>query len=102
MNNPNNPCLFCNLKKSDLLDENELTYASLDSYPVSDQHCLIIPKRHVKDYFELTHQEIISSNQLINKIKKKLRLTIIQLKVLILEQIQERWQAKPLCIAIFI
>jgi|TARA_B110000438_G_scaffold288599_1_gene322246 diadenosine tetraphosphate (Ap4A) HIT family hydrolase len=72
MNNPNNPCLFCNLKKSDLLDENELTYASLDSYPVSDQHCLIIPKRHVKDYFELTHQEIISSNQLINKIKKKI------------------------------
>ena len=49
MIDPNSPCLFCNIKENNLLDENELVYASFDSYPVSDKHCLIIPKRHIKN-----------------------------------------------------
>ena len=48
MKDPNNPCLFCNVKKSGCTHENELAYASYDSYPVSEHHCLIIPKRHIK------------------------------------------------------
>ncbi len=70
MKNPNNPCLFCITDKANLIDENELAYASYDSYPVSGYHCLIIPKRHVKDYFDLTEKEIIACNNLIKKIKK--------------------------------
>ena len=54
MKDPNNPCLFCNVKKSGCAHENELAYASYDSYPVTKHHCLIIPKRHIKDFFELT------------------------------------------------
>ena len=69
MRDPNNPCLFCNIKGSGLAAENSLAYASYDSYPVTDMHCLIIPKRHVKDYFELTNEEIIACNSLIKKIK---------------------------------
>jgi hypothetical protein len=53
MRNPNNPCLFCNIKESGLAKDNDLAYVSYDSYPVTDMHCLIIPKRHVKDYFDL-------------------------------------------------
>ena len=30
MKDPNNPCLFCNIKESGLADENELAYASYD------------------------------------------------------------------------
>jgi diadenosine tetraphosphate (Ap4A) HIT family hydrolase len=70
MKDPNNPCLFCNIKKSRLADENQFAYASYDSYPVTDKHCLIIPKRHVKDYFDLTEEEIVACDQLIKKIKK--------------------------------
>ena len=70
MKDPNNPCLFCNIKESGLADENQFAYASYDSYPVTDKHCLIIPKRHVKDYFDLTEEEIVACNQLIKKIKK--------------------------------
>ena len=33
MKDPNNPCLFCNVKKSGCAHENELAYASYDSYP---------------------------------------------------------------------
>ena len=49
MRDPNNPCLFCNPNESGIAQENELAYASYDTYPVSDYHCLIIPKRHVID-----------------------------------------------------
>ena len=71
---PNNPCLFCNIKKSGLAKENELAYASYDTYPVSEMHCLIIPKRHVKDYFDLTEEEVIACNKLINGIKKEVEI----------------------------
>ena len=69
MRDPNDPCLFCNIKESGLADQNTLAYASYDSYPVSELHCLIIPKRHVKDYFELTDEEVIACNEIIKKIK---------------------------------
>jgi len=71
MRDPNNPCLFCNIKESGLTMENKLAYASYDSYPVSEMHCLIIPKRHVKDYFDLTDEEVIACNELIKSIKKE-------------------------------
>ena len=66
---PNNPCLFCNIRESGIAAENEFAYASYDSYPVSDFHCLIIPKRHVKDYFEMSDEELLACNNLIRKIK---------------------------------
>ena len=69
MRDPNNPCLFCNIKESGLALENDKAYASYDSYPVSHLHCLIIPKRHVQDYFDLTDEEILSCNDLIKRIK---------------------------------
>ena len=74
MRDPNDPCLFCNINESSLADENTLAYASYDTYPVSNLHCLIIPKRHVKDYFELTNDEIIACTELVIKIKKKILL----------------------------
>ena len=72
MRDPNNPCLFCNIKESEYTYENELAYASYDSYPVSKNHCLIIPKRHINDYFELTDKELIACNELIKIIKDEI------------------------------
>ena len=72
MKDPNNPCLFCNPKVSGVVHENDLAYASYDSYPVSDQHCLIIPKRHIVDYFELSNEELISCNDLIKIVKNEI------------------------------
>ena len=74
MRDPNNSCLFCNIKESSLADENTLAYASYDTYPVSKFHCLIIPKRHAKDYFELTNDEVVACNDLIKKIKEEILL----------------------------
>ena len=72
MKDPNNPCLFCNIKKSGCVHENELAYASYDSYPVSDYHCLIIPKRHIKDYFDLSKDELMACDKLIKIVKDEI------------------------------
>ena len=65
MKDPNNPWLFCDIKKSGCAHETELAYASYDSYPVTEHHCLIIPKRHIKDYFDLSNDELVAWNELI-------------------------------------
>ena len=72
MKDPNNPCLFCNVKKSGYTKDNQLAYASYDTYPVSKLHCLIIPKRHIKDYFDLTEEELLACNHLIKNMKDEI------------------------------
>jgi diadenosine tetraphosphate (Ap4A) HIT family hydrolase len=72
MKDPNNPCLFCDIEKSGFMYENDLAYASYDSYPVSELHCLIIPKRHIKDYFDLSKDELLACNELIKTVKKEI------------------------------
>ena len=72
MKDPNNPCLFCNIKKSGCAHENGLAYASYDSYPVTDYHCLIIPKRHIKDYFDLSDDELVACHELVKIVKKEI------------------------------
>ena len=72
MKDPNHPCLFCNTKESGINFENELAYASYDTYPVSKLHCLIVPKRHIKDFFELTNEELVACNDLIKLMKDEI------------------------------
>ena len=72
MKDPNNPCIFCTIRKEELQFENYLAYSSLDSYPVTEFHSLIVPKRHVETYFELTNEEIQACNELILKTKEKI------------------------------
>ena len=69
MKDPNNPCIFCNIKEDEIIFSNELAISSFDSYPVSKHHVLIFPKRHVKDYFELNNDEILACNKLIKLLK---------------------------------
>ena len=74
MRDPNNPCLFCNISNYDFELENELAYASYDTYPVSKYHALIVPKRHVENYFELNSEEVLACDALLKKLKKKLEI----------------------------
>ena len=72
MKDPNNPCIFCKIRKEELQFKNQLAYSSIDSYPVSEFHSLIVPKRHVESYFDLTEEEIQACNDLILKTKEKI------------------------------
>jgi ATP adenylyltransferase len=52
-----NDCIFCELGAGRIIAENELCLAIRDGYPVTDNHTLVIPKRHVADYFDLYQPE---------------------------------------------
>lgn len=63
-------CIFCN--PPPLVLENELACAFFDKYPVSKGHLLIIPKRHIKTYFDCTMEEKIAIDELLTKGKSLL------------------------------
>lgn len=52
-----------------LIHENALACAFFDSYPVSPGHALIVPKRHVPDYFSLTADEKMDIDRAICSVK---------------------------------
>ena len=53
---PNNPCLFCTDPRGVSL-ERELAFSARDTYPASPGHTLVIPRRHVASFFDLTAEE---------------------------------------------
>jgi ATP adenylyltransferase len=60
-------CLFCDPEKQRMLAENELAYVFADGFPVTEGHALVIPKRHVANYFELGQAEINACTSLLNE-----------------------------------
>lgn len=54
--NKNNNCVFCN--PTDIVINGEYAYSRLDGFPVSEGHCLVIPKRHVGSIDELDDMEL--------------------------------------------
>jgi diadenosine tetraphosphate (Ap4A) HIT family hydrolase len=50
-------CIFCNIEKDRIVLQNDTAYAIFDLFPVSKGHLLIIPKKHIKDYFESNEQD---------------------------------------------
>jgi ATP adenylyltransferase len=67
-------CLFCKIPNKRILDENEFSYVIRDGFPVTEFHALVIPKRHVRDYFELSKEELIACDLLLKKQRSKLLL----------------------------
>jgi len=52
-----NDCVFCRRESLDIIAENDLALAFYDACPVSKGHILVIPKRHVKTYFDASPEE---------------------------------------------
>lgn len=50
-------CPFCTLDPSRVVFENDLVIAIQDGYPSSPGHLLLVPRRHVADWFEATDAE---------------------------------------------
>ena len=64
------PCLFCNKKKQKIVYESKLFFVVRDSYPVTKHHTLIIPHRHVSNFFDLSETELIDLNKILKKQRK--------------------------------
>jgi len=68
----NHSCLFCNIDPSLIILENELAFAMYDGFPVTNLHSLIIPKRHVSSYFDLSSEELLACDELVKELKMKI------------------------------
>jgi diadenosine tetraphosphate (Ap4A) HIT family hydrolase len=63
-------CPFCvGDGDGDLFLHNSLAYARCDAHPVTPGHLLIIPFRHVANYFDTTHEERVALLQLLDEAK---------------------------------
>ena len=63
-------CPFCEVTKDRMVGETELAYAIRDAFPVTPLHTLVIPKRHVRGYFELGRPELNACHRLLEQEKK--------------------------------
>lgn len=64
-------CLFCQQSFQDEnIFENKSFYITTDQFPVNPGHLLIIPKRHIKTFFELNKQEFDDLRNTILKAKE--------------------------------
>lgn len=65
-------CIFCNIPSEKMIAENDMCFAIKDEFPVSDGHVLIIPKRHVAGYFDLTGEEVAAMQTMMKDLKSSL------------------------------
>jgi len=69
MNSGESQCLFCRVNAKQLVSEDEFCYAAKDSFPVTEFHTLIIPKRHVASYFDLNLSEVSALHEMLVEMK---------------------------------
>ena len=53
-----NECIFCNQEDLKLKNIYKYFFTSFDKFPVTEGHTLIITKRHISSYFDLTKEEL--------------------------------------------
>lgn len=65
------PCIFCQPESErEIIVESATAYAIYDKFPVNKGHALIIPKKHVENYFDLTFKEQSACFFMLNKVKE--------------------------------
>ena len=66
-------CPFCKLNPYvEVICETATCVAFFDGNPASPGHTLIMPKRHVASYFDLTNRELEAMNLMLRFVKKKI------------------------------
>jgi ATP adenylyltransferase len=65
-------CPFCHLPGERIVAENETAIAVRDRFPVTSLHTLIIPRRHVSSYFDLTGEETAACHRLLSRMRREI------------------------------
>jgi diadenosine tetraphosphate (Ap4A) HIT family hydrolase len=66
-------CVFCEQRDKTYVYENTSAYAMYDSAPVTPLHALIIPKRHIPDYFDLSDTELSDCHELLRLMREEIQ-----------------------------
>jgi histidine triad (HIT) family protein len=74
--NQEESCIFCEIvagrAKAHRICDDDLSLAILDINPLSKGHCLVIPKRHVPWWHDLTDEEVESLFRVAKKASQKI------------------------------
>lgn len=63
-------CPFCKVElEREIIASTSLSIAFFDGFPVSPGHALIIPRRHVASFFDLTKDEQLDMLKLVDTVK---------------------------------
>jgi diadenosine tetraphosphate (Ap4A) HIT family hydrolase len=65
-------CPFCQISAVRIVESNRLAFTVEDAYPVSRGHTLVVPRRHITSFFDLTEAEILAVFDLL--LRARLRL----------------------------
>src|SRR6266516_4319470 len=65
-------CPFCTLPEPRIVTRNSLAVVIRDAFPVSPGHTLIIPKRHMASFFDMTPDEREAVFGLLEEAKRQL------------------------------
>ena len=65
-------CIFCTIQPEKIILENQFSYVIFDGFPVTPLHSLIVPKRHVVDFFGLTKDELSACYELLQQTRSNL------------------------------
>ncbi|MFC4789036.1 MULTISPECIES: HIT family protein [Giesbergeria] len=63
-------CPFCTLPATRIVQQNEHAVWLMDGFPVSPGHSLVIPKRHVGSFFEVSPDERTALFELLEQAKQ--------------------------------
>lgn len=65
-------CIFCRPDRP-ILAESALSLAFLDSYPVSEGHTLVVPRRHLVSIWDMSAEEYADAFDLARRVKDLLQ-----------------------------
>jgi diadenosine tetraphosphate (Ap4A) HIT family hydrolase len=63
-------CVFCTLTDARIILANEHAIVIRDGFPISPGHTLVIPRRHVASFFQITAEERVCLLELLDDSKK--------------------------------
>ena len=65
-------CPFCPPLERETLESHPLAISIADSFPLSQGHSLIVPRRHVPSFFDLAGEERLAILELLDRVKRLL------------------------------
>ena len=65
-------CIFCNIEEKRIFLKSNFFIVIKDKFPVTKDHLLLIPKRHIESIFDLNKEEKNEFFEVLSVLKKKL------------------------------
>ncbi len=73
-------CIFCKIVEGDIpsfkIFEDERTLAFMDINPANEGHCLVIPKTHTRDVFDINERDVAAVAKSVRRVARAVQATL--------------------------